>query len=419
MSRIVVLAGIGPGGSEVMTEETRRAIRESDCLIGASRMTEAALLQRTAEEENSGETKERTVLCEYEPEVIARAISENIQWERICIVLSGDVGFHSAAKRLRECILRACPDVELTTLPGICSIVCFAARLGVPWEDARLLSMHGESPNYIYELIRHRRVFMLLGANGCGAHICERFAKYDLDHVRVCIGKNLSYKNEQIICRSGGTIREEDFDGLSVVYFENDRPETDVFLSVPDTQFIRGRAPMTKEEVRTLSVASLGLKKNSVLYDVGAGTGSVGIQAALTDGTIRVYAVEKKKDALELIRLNKNRFAVDFLEIVEGEAPECIQSLPPCTHAFIGGTGGRLHDIIRCIRDKNEDAVIVINAISLETVRETMEAVEAGLLPNVKIVQVGAARAKVLGRYHMMTGENPIYIITSRPEEDV
>jgi len=169
---------------------------------------------------------------------------------------------------------------------------------------------------------------------------------------------------------------------------------------------------MTKEEVRTVSIAKLKLTKDAVIYDVGAGTGSVSIEAALQGENLRVYAIEKNPEGAELIRKNMQKFRTDQIQVIEGVAPEALEDLEMPTHAFIGGSTGQLKEIIQCIKKKNPDVRIVINAISLETVKEAMEAMEEGLLADPEIIQLNVAKSKKLGRYHMMTGLNPIYIIS-------
>ena len=148
---------------------------------------------------------------------------------------------------------------------------------------------------------------------------------------------------------------------------------------------------MTKEEVRTVSLSKLRLTADSVCYDVGAGTGSLSIEMALRAHQGQVWAIEKKEDAL---------------------APEALKDLPAPTHAFIGGSSGNLKEIVKLLLEKNPQVRIVINCITLETVSEALEtAKEFGFEEN-EIVQLSAARSKAIGRYHMMMGENPIYIIT-------
>ena len=169
---------------------------------------------------------------------------------------------------------------------------------------------------------------------------------------------------------------------------------------------------MTKEEVRTVSLSKLHLSEDSICYDVGAGTGSVSVEMALRAWNGKVYAIEKKEDALALLKENKQKFAVDNLEIIPGMAPEAMMELEVPTHAFIGGSSGNMDAIIKLLLEKNPEVRIVINCITLETVTEAMEAIRKFDLKDVDIVQLGVARSKSVGRYHMMMGENPIYIIS-------
>ena len=167
---------------------------------------------------------------------------------------------------------------------------------------------------------------------------------------------------------------------------------------------------MTKEEVRTVSLSKLRLQEDSVCYDVGAGTGSVSVEMALRAWKGQVYAIEKKEDALALLKENRRKLATDNLEIVPGTAPEAMVELPVPTHAFIGGSSGNMNEIIRLLLDKNPGVRIVINCISLETIRELTLLETDSRITDLEIIQVQVSRAKTVGGYHLMQGENPIYI---------
>ena len=149
------------------------------------------------------------------------------------------------------------------------------------------------------------------------------------------------------------------------------------------------------------------------MYDIGAGTGSVSIEIARAGEQIRVYAIEKNPEGVKLIDQNRKKFRTDGVRIIEGLAPHALEELETPTHAFIGGSSGNLREIVQLLQRKNPDVRIVINAISLETVSEVMGLVDEGVLPDAEILQVSAARSKVLGRYHMMMGQNPVYIISA------
>lgn len=169
---------------------------------------------------------------------------------------------------------------------------------------------------------------------------------------------------------------------------------------------------MTKEEVRCVSLSKLQLSEDSICYDVGAGTGSVSVEMALRASSGKVFAIEKKEDAVELLKENKRKFAVDNLEIIQGTAPEAMETLPVPTHAFIGGSSGNLKEIVALLLQKNPQVRIVINCITLETVSEALQVMKEFAFSETEVVQLCASRSKEIGRYHMMMGENPIYIIT-------
>ena len=126
----------------------------------------------------------------------------------------------------------------------------------------------------------------------------------------------------------------------------------------------------------------------------------------------QVYAIEKKPEAVELIRRNRKKFGVSNLKIVEGSAPEAIEDLPMPTHVFIGGSSGNLMAIMELVLKKNQEARIVINAIALETVAEALRCVKTLPVEAVDIVAVSVGKAREVGAYHMMMGQNPVYIIS-------
>ena len=205
----------------------------------------------------------------------------------------------------------------------------------------------------------------------------------------------------------------EDFEGLCAVLVENPSYCKAAGMHLKDEEFLRGKVPMTKSEVRSVSIAELELTEDAIVYDIGAGTGSVSIEIARAGEQIRVYAIEKNPEGVKLIDQNRKKFRTDGVRIIEGFAPQALEELETPTHAFVGGSSGNLREIVQLLQRKNSDVRIVINAISLETVSEVMGLVDEGVLPDAEILQVSAARSKVLGRYHMMMGQNPVYIISA------
>ncbi|MDE6627090.1 MAG: precorrin-6Y C5,15-methyltransferase (decarboxylating) subunit CbiT [Lachnospiraceae bacterium] len=182
-------------------------------------------------------------------------------------------------------------------------------------------------------------------------------------------------------------------------------------LGIPDNEFIRGRVPMTKEEIRILTVVKLRLNEESVVYDIGAGTGSVSVEMAGQCRRGMVYAVEKNAEGIDLIYANRRKFGIENMEIVKGEAPACLETLPVPTHVFVGGSGGDLIDIIKSVRKKNPEVRFVVNAVTLEKLVQLQELCKQ--IPeyaDMEMIQVGVSRSRLLGNHHLMLGENPVYI---------
>lgn len=182
-----------------------------------------------------------------------------------------------------------------------------------------------------------------------------------------------------------------------------------------DEQFLRGQVPMTKSEVRAVSLSKLEVKADSVVYDVGAGTGSVSVEAAFAAPAGHVYAFEQKEEACRLIGDNIRKFGVANVTVVPGRAPDTFAGIPAPDRVFLGGTGGNLEAVLDQVRKKNPRARIVANVIALETLGRVMEYLrQRGLAAEIICMQV--SRAEKLGPYHMMKGGNPIYIVTVDPE---
>ena len=406
----ISLVGIGMGTALTMTAQAEEAVRSADCLIGARRMLEAVRDLDTA----AG----KPALAEYRGEEILSYIRSHPEYREIAVLLSGDTGFHSGAKTLGGLLGSELPECETQMITGIASVVYLAARLNTSWEDAALVSLHGKDEDFIRTVSRNRKTFLLLGGRDAGTRALERLREYEMDEIMIHAGRRLSYPDERIVSGTIQQISEEDVDGLCVVLAENPSPDLSACCHVPDDAFIRGNVPMTKEEVRAVSIAELRLTKNAVVYDIGAGTGSVSVEAALSGTDIRVYAVEKNPEAVSLIGENRKKFRADGIRIISGEAPEALEGLEAPTHVFIGGSSGNLKEILKTVLDRSPEARIVVNAISLETVSEVMEAEKEGLLKDARITQIMASRARKLGRYHLMTGQNPVYIISAGGRSD-
>lgn len=185
-----------------------------------------------------------------------------------------------------------------------------------------------------------------------------------------------------------------------------------ILRGICDDEFIRGDVPMTKEEVRELSVYKMHLLEDSVVYDIGCGTGSVSIEMALLSEKMKVYSIEVNPEAVVLTKKNIEKFAAGNIEVVEGMAPESFSDLPAPTHCFIGGSKGNLKSILSALYEKNNSMRIVMNAVSLESVAEMNSALKEFPVCNEDVVQVSVSKVKKTGNYSMLQANNPVFIFS-------
>lgn len=400
VNKEVALIGIGMGNSSTITKEASEFLSDCDLLIGAKRIVESCH-ELVSNKINSKYS--------YKPEEIVKFIEEENSAQKIAVVFSGDIGFYSGAKNLYSYLNK----YNLKLMSGISSPIYFLNKIGKAWEDTTLLSNHGKDINIISKVRTYRKIFMLLGTESAVSEICEKMCKFGMENVDITVGECLSYDNENIVSGKAKDFINKKFNKLSVIFIENDMAEEFKSFGISDEDFKRGKVPMTKCEIRALSLEKLKLKKDSVLYDIGAGTGSVSIEASLYCQDGKVYAIEKNEEGIQLIFENAIKFKVDNCIPILGEASNCIKDLEPPTHVFIGGSSGNILNILKEVKLKNKNAKLVFNAITLETITEIFNLIKAGILVNSEIVQANISKSKTLGNYHMMTANNPIFIISS------
>jgi len=407
VKREAYLIGAGVGDPKLLTARARECLDQCDCIIGAKRVLDIC-----------GKRENQVFYESYQGEEIAAFLKEQKHLQKIGLVFSGDMGFYSAARRMEPYL----KDFDIFRIPGIASPVYFLDKLGISWEDVKFTSCHGKEISMASLMRNHKRVCALLGKENDVADICRELLDAGMGHIRVTVGERLSYDDERITKGTALELAKANFDPLSVALFEHEDEsvhEERIFPGIPDEQFIRGSVPMTKEEIRILSLAKLHMKPDMVLYDIGAGTGSISIEAALQCPTARIYAVEKNPEGIELIKENVKKFHVSGIVPVEGSAPEILEKLEPPTHVFVGGSGNRLMEILEAVRSKNPKARFVINGVTLETVG-TIERIlrEFPEYENAQIIQVGISKGKKMGGHRMMLSQNPVYICSFGGESD-
>ena len=401
--REVFLIGCGMSASQ-LTLEADAAIRSCDLIIGAKRLLEMSAHY------------EKPVLCSYDYEKITNHLVENAQIRRAAVLFSGDIGLYSGAAKLRECLAPYKNSFRITPLPGISSAVHFLNQLGKRYEDIPVVSLHGQSSPVISHLRTGGQLLVLLGKEDDIPSLCRAFLGAGMEDVRMTVGSCLHSPQESIVFGSPKELAGRCFPPLSVVLLEYPGAlQEPVVHGLPDDVFIRGQVPMTKSEVRSIILSKLQLTRKAVFFDIGSGTGSIAVEAARMIPEGAVYAIERNAEALDLISRNAMRLLADCLVTVPGTAPESLPEHTVPTHAFIGGSGGRMHEILAALLEKNPQVRIVATAITVETLLALQNANKTLPLPEPEIIQVQISRSKKAGSSHLMQALNPVYIVTFSP----
>ena len=420
--RLLFLVGIGVGSPEAVTEGAQKAIAEAEVLFGAKSVLENAK-KTDAINGSSILPQDKTALPLYQSDAVLDYLKEHPEVRKAAVLYSGDSGFYSGAASMMEKI-RSGKAAECgadgLTVRVICGISCaswFAARAGIPWQDWKLLSSHGRFCNVVGQVRRNRECFLLPGSVRDLAQTGGLLAKAQengvLGELTLILGYELSRPAEKIRNCTAQELAGLTEEGLYVLYIRHESAaKTPILPGLPDSAFIRGKAPMTTSEIRALSLCRLGLTAQAVIWDIGAGTGSVSVEAAMTCPEGKVWSVEYKEEALELLEENRGKFCLQNMEIIKGRAPEALEQLPAPTHVFVGGSGGEIGSILTAALEKNPGARFVVNCITAETLSALWSALKTLPVCDVQCVQVSVNREERLGSYHFLRGGNPVFVIS-------
>ncbi len=415
--RILSLVGVGVGAQEAGTQQAQDAIASAQVLFGAKSILENLT-------KNWPLAAGKKVIANYDSGKILEYLQEHPEIRNAAVAYSGDSGFYSGASSMLARLEKeeaVKENFEVKVICGISSVSWFAARAGIPWQDWKILSSHGRFCNVTGQVRRNRECFLLL-ANAAdlrqtGALLARAQEQGTLGKLQLIYGYELSREGEKICPCTPQDLIEVTQEGLYVLYIRHDDADKiPVLPGMPDTAFIRGKAPMTASEIRTLSLCRLGLTAKSVLWDVGAGTGSVSVEAALTCPDSKVWSIECKKDALALLVENRAKYSLQNMSIIEGRAPEALIDLPVPTHVFIGGSGGEIGSILDFVLARNSSAKVVVNCITSETLAALHDALDSLPIRDLQCMQVMVNREEILGTYHYLRAGNPVFIISFRGE---
>ena len=394
---MVTLIGMGSGSWEALSAQAQDAVRRAGLVFGAKRLLAGLPPECTARQ-----------FALYQPADILETLAQ-APGQDAAVLYSGDTGFYSGASGLLT-PLRAL-GIPARVYPGVSSIQLLAAALGRPWQDWKLVSAHGCACDPVAQCMTERSVFFLTGGAETPATLCRKLADAGMGEAHGVVGENLGTEAEAIRYGSAAELAGQSFAPLSVLLVENFSLPPLRTPGWPDEAFLRGEVPMTKQEVRAAALAKLAVKPADILWDVGAGTGSVSVELALAAPKGHVYAVECDPDACALIRKNRAKFQAYNLTLIEGRAPEALADLPAPDAVFIGGTKGSMEAVLDVIYSKKTSARVCISAIALETLSAAVAALTARGL-TAEVAQIAVSRTKPAGRLHLLMANNPIFLIT-------
>lgn len=396
----ISLVGIGMGNAATLTGEAERTLEEADLIFGAKRLLCGI----------KGGAKKVPF---YRAEDIIPYLKAHREYQKAAIVFSGDTGFYSGAEKFVEAF-----GTNLAVIPGVSSVSYLAARLKTAWQDAKTVSIHGRKADVPRVVKENRKTFLLVSGREDIRGLCADLLDAGMKQVVISAGFSLSWPEERIYTFLPKDLPQDMEEGLYTCLLTNPlAADSRLTHGLPDGSFLRGNVPMTKEEVRTVSISKLGLCKGAVVYDIGSGTGSVAVECGMLSESIQVYAVERKPEAVLLIKENCRRFGIKNVTVIESTAPDGLEELPPPTHVLIGGSGGNLKQILQATAEKGSGTRVVINAVTLETISEVTGLLSEMDICELSVTQMQISHGKEAGAYHLLKAENPVMIFAFRLEK--
>ena len=353
-----------------------------------------------------------------------RKTSELLNLRTIVLLASGDPMFFGIGRRA----VREFGKDKVEIIPDLSSIQLAFSRIKEPWDDAFLMSLHGgpdpeKRRRLPYEIKdipaliqRHDRIAILTDRENNPAEIARVLNQSPVVrnyHLTIFVCEKLGYPDERIISGAPEELVDMKFADPNVVVIKKteDRTEKMAMFGLKEGEIVHSKGLITKDEIRAVVIHKLRPFRDCVFWDIGAGSGSVSLEMAMLSDRIKVFAVESDPEQIGHLKANRERYGVYF-EIIEGEAPYCLSNLPPPDRVFIGGSGGRLKEIMEFVDRTLTSGIVVVNAVTIETLNTALNFFEERHY-SVDVVQVNVSRLKKLGEKRYFSSENPLFMITA------
>jgi len=419
-SRAVVLGALD-NGEVGLTAESLAILKQADVVIGGSRVL--ALFADTLKE--SVQTFDLTGHIKDVPDRIEAALAAQAS---VVVLATGDPLCHGIAVYLKKKIGLSKLDIR----PNVSALQLACARVGVSWQDAYICSVHSkdagewaERPGKehgLYPLLKacvqHRKIIAFTSAENSPDRIARMLVAENMaDDFAMVVAESLLQDDERIVADIPiSALAKQSFSDLNMVILERvNKAEKPVLFGLKDAAFNQRKPEkglITKREVRAVSLSHLQLKANSIVWDIGAGSGSVGLEAARLCPNGWVYAVEKNEADFAIATSNQQNMGIHHYTLINAKAPEGLDAWPNPDAVFVGGSGGELSVLIALIISRlNEDGHLVMNFVTIENLAAATECLKKlGVVWSVTQMQV--SRSKPILHMHRMAAENPVWIVS-------
>lgn len=401
----IVVVGIGDDGPSGLGPRARAAVAEAELLVGGRRHLAFFPDHRA----------EKLAVTDNLDVILERLAGEPP--DRRCVVLaSGDPCYFGIGPLLAERLGRE--RVEIIPQPS--SVALAFARLGLAWQDASVLSAHGRPLEALLgPALRATKLAILTDDVNTPARVAGALLEAGMTDCPAYVLEHLGGPAERIVETRLAALPAQQFDVLNVLVLLPGRPAVaGAVFGRPEAEFCHARGQITKGEARAVALSKLRLPPDGVLWDVGAGSGSLAIEAAQLMPRGTVYAVERDAEQLSCLLQNRRRLRAPQVRLVEGEAPTVLERLPRPDRVFVGGGGARLAAILSiCLERLDGRGRLVVNAATLESVLDAEHCIRAAGWVT-ELVQLAVARGSLISGRTRLEALNPVFILAAWPEAE-
>jgi len=404
----VQVVGLGLSLAD-LTTQARKIIDQAQVLVGGRRLLDYFPDHPGAK-----------ILLGKDPEKTLEQLPALAAGQRVVVLASGDPNFYGVG----PLVVKVLGPEKVEFHPNITAVQAACARLKLSWEDAAVISLHGRSWEPLdAALISGGKLLIYTDPQHTPADIARFLLAKGHSQVRLCVLEDLGQKSERLTWLTPQEAQTREFSPLNLVAVLTPSPRESataahLHLGLPEEALAHEAGLITKAEVRAVVLSKLQLSAGQLLWDVGAGCGSVGLEASLLLPGGKIYAVEQDQKRAAQIQANRDKFQVHNLEVVCGQAPACFKTLPAPQRVFVGGGGGRLPEILKEVLARlGKAGRLVLTATLLQTLDQARKILtQAGW--EVEVVQLQVSRAQPLGEDIFFKALNPVWIISAWPKEN-